>query len=322
MTFTQTNLALLIGVGAVIVTAGLLVSPGMLFLLTEILVIALLAQMWNLLAGYAGLVSLGQQVFVGLGGYGLFVLANNTGVPVWIWIFAVPLLVGMAAIPLGMLMFQLKNAYFAVGMWVVAEIFSSIVMRTDFLGGSGGMVLRPQGQSLSSNPEQGLFIGAGLLLIATLVSLRILLKSDFGLALLAMRDGEDAAESAGVNVRRTNLVVFCLAAAGCAAGGGLYYTSTLYIAPGDAFQINWLISMMFVSVIGGVGTLMGPILGTLVLFAVREACSSLGLTGGTYWILMGLLAIAILLTMPRGLWPALRERLGGVVPSRAAPKSG
>lgn len=311
MTFTQTNLALLVGIGAVVVASGLMLSPGLLFLLTEILVIALLAQMWNLLAGYAGLVSLGQQAFVGLGGYGLYVLANNTGIPVWFWVLAVPLLVAVAAIPLGLLMFQLKSAYFSVGMWVVAEILAAVVTRTEALGGSGGMVLRPGGESLSGNPEQALFIGAGLLLVATLVGLRVLLQSDFGLALLAMRDGEEAAESAGVKVRRTNLVVFCVAAAGCAAGGAIYYVSTLYVAPGDAFQINWLISMMFVSVIGGVGTLMGPILGTVVLIAIREMCTSFGLTGGTYWIIMGVLAIAILLAMPRGLWPTLRDVFGG-----------
>ncbi len=309
MTFKYANLLLIIGFGSLSVVSSLLLSSGMLFLLTEVLVIALLAQMWNLLAGYGGMVSLGQQAFVGLGGYGLYVFANHSGLPVWLWIVVVPLMVGVAALPLGMLMFKLKSAYFSVGMWVAAEILAAIVMRTDALGQSGGLVLRPGGESLAGNPERILFAGAGLLLIGTIVGLRVLLNSDLGLALLAMRDGEEAAEAAGVNVRRTNLLIFCIAAAGCAAGGALYYFSTLYIAPTDAFQINWLISMMFVSVIGGVGTLTGPLLGTAVLIAVRETCTSLGLTGGTYWIIMGTIAIATLLILPRGLWPALRSKL-------------
>ncbi|MBN8294846.1 branched-chain amino acid ABC transporter permease [Rhodobacter sp. NTK016B] len=301
------NLSLL-AVGFSAALAGALTfDPGMLFLLTEIMVVLLLAQMWNLLAGFGGLVSLGQQAFFGLGGYLLFIGANGTQIPFWVWLGVTPLFVGLLAVPIGLVVFHLKNAYFAVGMWVVAEILSALFLRLDFLGGSAGIVLRPGGASMTTNPERLLFFIAAFGFVATIVALRMFLKSTIGLALLGMRDNPDGAAACGVDVRRMHLLVFVISAIGCAAGGALYYITTLYISAGDAFQMNWLIIMMFVSIIGGLGTLTGPILGTLIFFAIREAMTSAGFSGGTYWIVMGALAVAVLLLAPRGLWPLIRN---------------
>jgi branched-chain amino acid transport system permease protein len=303
----RTNILLLAGGFAAALAGALVFEPGMLFLLTEVMVVLILAQMWNLLAGFGGQVSLGQQAFFGLGGYLLFLGANSTQIPLWVWLGATPLIVGLLAVPLGLVVFHLKNAYFAVGMWVVAEILAAVFMRFEFLGGSAGIVLRPGGASMTTNPERIVFFIAAFGFVAIIVGLRLFLKSTVGLALLGMRDNADAAAACGVDVRRMHLMVFVIAAIGCAAGGSLYYITTLYISAGDAFQMNWLIVMMFVSIIGGLGTLTGPIIGTVLFISIREAMTSAGFSGGTYWIVMGALAVAVLLMAPRGIWPLLRD---------------
>jgi branched-chain amino acid transport system permease protein len=261
--------------------------------------------MWNLAAGYAGQVSFGQQLFVGAGAYALFSIANSTAIPVWVVLAVVPLLVGLAAIPLGMVMFHLKHAYFAIGMWVVAEIAQQLVLITPWLGGTGGLTLRPNGQPIAGFPEQ---IVLGICVfgsVALMVGLRVFLRTRMGLATLAMRDNPEAAASAGVDIRRLHLMLFAMTAAGTALAGALYYTTTLYTSPLDAFQVNWIVSTMFIVVIGGIGTLTGPVIGTLLLIVLREVMTAYGFSGDQYWIVMGLIAMVTLLFMPRGLWPAI-----------------
>ena len=287
--------------------AARFIDPGLQFLLVEALVLFLMAQMWNLAAGYAGQVSFGQQLFVGAGAYALFSIANGTAIPVWVVLAVVPLLVGLAAIPLGMVMFHLKHAYFAIGMWVVAEIAQQLVLITPWLGGTGGLTLRPNGEAMTGFPEQ---IVLGLCVfgsVALMVGLRVFLRTRMGLATLAMRDNPEAAASAGVDIRRLHLMLFAMTAAGTALAGALYYTTTLYTSPLDAFQVNWIVSTMFIVVIGGIGTLTGPIMGTLLLIVLREVMTAYGFSGDQYWIVMGVIGIVTLLFMPRGLWPAIHD---------------
>ncbi len=284
------------------------IDPGLQFLLVEALVLFLMAQMWNLGAGYAGQVSFGQQLFVGAGAYALFAIANATAIPVWVVLALVPVLVGLMAIPLGMVMFPLKHAYFAIGMWVVAEIAQQLVLKTPALGGTGGLTLRPNGEAMPGFPEQvvlGLSVFAA---IALIVGLRVFLRTRVGLATLAMRDNPEAAASAGVDIRRLHLILFALTAAGTALAGAMYYTTTLYTSPLDAFQVNWVVSTMFIVVIGGLGTLTGPVIGTVLLIALREVMTAYGFSGDQYWIVMGLIAMVTLLFMPRGLWPAIHDQ--------------
>ncbi|WP_404405135.1 branched-chain amino acid ABC transporter permease [Pelagibacterium halotolerans] len=297
---------LTLAVGAALAGAGaLLIDPGLLFLFSEVLVLLFLAQMWNLLAGYGGQVSLGHQAFVGMGAYALFFIANNTALSPWLVLLIVPVLVGLIAIPLGAIVFNLKHAYFAIGMWVVAEIAQALTFRAEWLGGSFGMVLRPNGEIFAGNPEQLIFFIGAFGCVALMVALRRFLGSPLGLALLCVRDNEPAAASAGVNVYVLYLFVFALSAGGCAAAGALFYMTALYVAPADAFQVNWAVAMMFIAVVGGLGTLAGPVLGVAIFIGLRETMAAFGFSGGTYWIVMGVIAIATLLLAPRGLWPAL-----------------
>ncbi|MCZ8335192.1 MAG: branched-chain amino acid ABC transporter permease [Rhodobacteraceae bacterium] len=285
------------------------IDPGLQFLLVEALVLFLMAQMWNLAAGYAGQVSFGQQLFVGAGAYALFAIANATAIPVWGVLAVVPVLVGLAAIPLGMVMFHLKHAYFAIGMWVVAEIAQQLVLITPALGGTGGLTLRPNGEPMQGFPEQVVLGLAVFGSVALVVGLRVFLRTPMGLATLAMRDNPAAAEGAGVDIRRLHLILFALTAAGTALAGAMYYTTTLYTSPLDAFQVNWIVATMFIVVIGGIGTLTGPAIGTVLMITLREVMTAYGFSGDQYWIVMGLISIVTLLFLPRGLWPALQAVL-------------
>lgn len=300
--FEMAAIALALGLG---ILGARTLDAGLLFLACEVLTLFLMAQMWNLLAGYGGQVSLGHQVFVGIGVYALFLTANATPLPLWLVLAGVPFAVAIAAIPLGMVMFHLKAAYFAVGMWVVAEIVQQLAYKMPFVRGTAGLVLRPGGQPIQGYPEQVVFVIALVAAVGLMVALRIFLRTRAGLATLALRDNEGAARAAGVNVQRLHLVLFCVTAGGCAGAGALYYITTLYVTPNDAFQINWIVAMMVVVVIGGTGTLMGPVLGVAILIGLREGMTAAGFSGDQYWIVMGLLSVTVLLLSPRGLWPAL-----------------
>lgn len=223
--------------------------------------------------------------------------------------FEVPVLVGLAAIPVGLVMFPLKHAYFAIGMWVVAEIAQQLTLITPALGRTGGLTLRPNGQAMAGYPEQ---IVLGICVfgsVALIVGLRVFLRTRTGLATLAMRDNPEAAASAGVDIRQLHLIIFAITAAGTALAGALYYSTTLYTSPLDAFQVNRVVSTMFIVVIGGLGTLTGPIIGTVQMITLREVMTAYGFSGDQYWIVMGLIAMVTLLFLPRGLWPAFHDTI-------------
>ena len=304
---SRTEIVALIAAPAIAFAALRWLDPGLQFLMCEVLTLFLVAQMWNLLAGFAGQMSLGHQLFVGAGAYLLFWISNNTSLPVWLVLAMVPPIVAIAAIPLGLVMFPLKHAYFAVGMWVVAEIAQQVVFLWPALGGTSGMILRPGGQALRGFPEQVVLVIGILASIGLLIGLRLFLRTRLGLATLAMRDNERAAASAGVDVRRLHLLLFCLTGAGTAAAGAMYYTTTLYTSPLDAFQVTWVVSALFITVIGGIGTLTGPVLGTILLIGLRETLTAWGWSGGQIWIVLGVIGILTLLWMPNGLWPALHS---------------
>ncbi|MCO6188596.1 branched-chain amino acid ABC transporter permease [Rhizobium sp. L1K21] len=295
-----------LAVGAIAaICAAIFLDSGLQFLLCEVLVLFLMAQMWNLAAGYAGQISFGPQMFVGLGGYALYMISNNTTIPVWVVMALVPIVVGLLAIPLGMVVFHLKHAYFAIGTWVAAEIAFQFVIKTPSLGGSSGLVLRPGGEMVEGYPEKTVVAVALFASVALIVALRMFLRSRLGLAVLAVRDNETGAEATGINVRRLHLALYTLTGAGIATAAALYYSTTLFLTPLDAFQAKWAVELMFIVVVGGLGTLTGPAIGVALFIGLREFMTANGYSGDQYWIIMGVLAIAVLLLLPQGIWPAL-----------------
>ncbi|HYB41368.1 MAG TPA: branched-chain amino acid ABC transporter permease [Candidatus Methylomirabilis sp.] len=296
-------------VGAVLV-AGLAVFPltreaGLMRAIVEFIALLVLAQMWNLLAGYAGLVSIGQQAYVGLGGYAMVVLADDLGVNPFL---AVPL-AGLAAagfaVPTAALVFRFRGAYFAVGTWAVAEVYRLLAANTGALGRGTGRTLKAVFPLARETRELGTYALALAVGIAALAAVYLYLRSRRGLGLMAIRDSEPASESLGVDVFRTQLAVYLIAAFGTGTTGALLYLNLLRISPDAAFSINWTAYTIFIVVIGGLGTLEGPVVGTAVFFLLRELLADYG---AWYMILLGLIAVLAMMRYPQGLWGLLAER--------------
>src|SRR5437879_10363894 len=299
--------------GALVVGAApWLIGEGTQRFLSEAMLMLAMAQMWNLLAGYAGLVSMGQQVFVGLGAYCLFFSSIWLKVaPFWVLPLA-PLLCAAVAAIVALFMFRLREAYFAIGTWVFSEGVSLLISKTERLGGERGVGL-PTARLVDPRWLEPLtFWISAAIAVASVFGTYALLRSRVGLGLMTVRDNDVAAASIGVDVWRNRFIAFVIAAAGCGLAGAVSFTATLYVAPGFAFDPNWVVAMMFIVIIGGIGTLAGPIVGVVISFALRGLLTvAFGLTGGWYLVGLGIVAIGTMLFEPAGLWPLLRARLGG-----------
>jgi len=281
-------------------------------LLAEMFTYLALASLWNLLAGYAGLVSVGQQAFVGFGGYLLFALAMLFGMHPILAIFIAGPAAALIAVPLALLIFRLRGAYFAIGTWVVAEVFRLLASQISVLGGGSGISL-PASVVLSIAPTRQmrefeiywLALGLAVVVLAVMVAL---LRSRHGLALTAVRDNELAARSNGIDVGRLKLAVYVLTAAGTAMTGALIFLMKLRVSPDTAFSVNdWTAFVIFIVVIGGVGRIEGPVIGAVIFFLMRQTLADLG---SVYLLIMGAVAIVVMLAAPKGLWGLVAERFG------------
>ena len=279
-------------------------------LLGEIFLYLALASLWNLLAGYAGLVSVGQQAYVGFGGYMLFALTMFAGLPPLLAIALAGVLGAAISVPVAALIFRLRGAYFAIGTWVMAEVFRLSFAQISALGGGSGTSLptdivrsMAEGRSAREALSYWLALGAALVVVSAVY---LLLRSRKGLALTAIRDNELASASLGIDIWRTKFFVYVVTSGLTAVIGALIFLQKLRISPDAAFSVNdWTAFVIFIVVIGGIGTLEGPIIGTLVFFALRETLADLGTV---YLMVLGLVAIVVMLKAPRGIWGFIRHR--------------
>ncbi len=297
--------AIWLGVASAVVALSvpLWAPPSFMRWAVEVMCYLVLAQMWNLMAGYGGLLSVGQQAFVGIGGYALFVFAQHLGVHPFL---AVPLGGVFAAIVAAVtapVVFRLRAGYFAVGTWVLAEVFRIAFSNVSMLGGGSGQSLTVMARMDRPLREAGVYLIATVVLILASVAINLLLRSRFGLGLTALRDSEDAAESQGVNVEALKLQVYVLAAFGTGLIGAVYYLSVLRISPPAAFDVNWVVVAVFIVVIGGIGTLEGPLVGAAIFFGLRWALADYG---AWYWLIMGAVAVTAIVFFPKGIWGWVR----------------
>jgi branched-chain amino acid transport system permease protein len=288
-----------------------------------ILTMLTLAQLWNLIAGYGGMVSVGQQAFVGIGAYAMF-----AGVILWGWDPVPAILLGgvaafLLAIPMAFFAFRLQGAYFAIGTWVIAEVTRLIIAQWKTLGGGTGTSLPREATSdiLGVATIANLFDLrdaaardvlaywlALALAVGTMAAIYALLRSRNGLALTALRDNDNAARSVGVDAGRLKWLVFLAAATMTGIVGALIYMQTARISPDAAFSVTtWTAYVIFIVVIGGIGRLEGPIVGVLVFWGLQTAFSDYG---SWYLLALGLIAIAVMLFAPRGLWGLFADRTG------------
>ena len=274
-------------------------TSGQIRMVVELCCFIAIAQMWNLLAGYGGMVSVGQQAFIGAGGYSLFALSAFAGLnPFW----SVPLamiLPAILAVPSYLLLRKLDGPYFAIGTWVLAETFRLVTSNLDVVNAGSGMTLRAMGEFSAHQRDIGFSILSALLLLVTVGGTFVLLRSKQGLALTAMRDDPVSAASQGVNVGRMRFAIFVIAAMGTGLTGAIYYMTQLRISPNSGFDPYWSSICIFIVMVGGIGRLEGPIVGALLYFF---ATRTFGQFGASYLIVLGMMTVVVALFFRGGIW--------------------
>lgn len=272
--------------------------------LVNLFVLIALASMWNLLAGFGGLVSVGQQAYIGIGAYSVIALADQ-GVQPYLAVPLAAVTCAIFALPTSWLAFRLRGDYFAVGTWVIAEVYRLIVVRIDSLGGGSGKGLT--GLAGIDQAVRGAltYWVALALALASIGAAYLLLRGRLGLALMAVRDEETAANAVGVDVGRAKRLVYLVSAAGCGAAGGVITVSSLSVNPDAIFSVQWSAYMIFIVVIGGIGYIEGPLLGGIVFFGLQQLLSDYG---SWYLVVLGAIGMAVALWLPRGLWGLVRDR--------------
>jgi ABC-type branched-subunit amino acid transport system permease subunit len=309
VTRSRRNVAWTGGVALIVVVVLALfpyiVYSGTTTILVQAFIVLTMASMWNLLAGYAGLVSVGQQAFVGLGAYFVLILAIHGTSP----FAALPVAAvgsGVVALPLWWLVSRLRSGYFAIATWVMAATIMLIIEKFSSIGGGTGMPL-PGTAGLSPALLTAYTYWAALAVtVLALAGIYLLLRGRLGLVLTAIRDDEVAARSSGARVGLARMLVFVVAGAGCGAAGAVLAISQLQVQPSAVFTVQWTAEMAFATIIGGLGTIEGPIIGTAVYMVLQQTLASYN---AWYLIVLGLVAILVALFARRGLWGLVDDRI-------------
>ncbi|GFN26252.1 branched-chain amino acid ABC transporter permease [Achromobacter denitrificans] len=263
------------------------------------LLLAVLAQGWNIIGGYTGYASFGNSVFYGLGSYGVAIAMVQWELP-----FAAGLALGVAlavafALLLGLPVLRLRGHYFAIATLALAQVMTAIVSNIELAGQNIGLVLPP----LNNDP---LFyeLSLGLLVLATL-TVAWLTRSRFGFGLIAIRENEEGAAVMGVNTTLYKVAAFALSGAFSALAGGIHAYWITFLDPESAFDIGLNVKMIIMAVFGGAGTVLGPVVGAFSLSAISELLSSeVTSAAGLFY---GAVIVAAVVLMPRGLTDLLRR---------------
>jgi branched-chain amino acid transport system permease protein len=278
--------------------------------ITEFLYILSLAQMWNLMAGYGGLLSVGQQLFIGIGAYSLVIFAYKLGMDPFMVIPLAGLISLIVAYFVSKVAFRLKGAYFAVGTWVLAETFRLLFSNVSWLGGGSGLSITSTMNGIPTWWRESITLWFAIFLgIGSILLVNYLLRSKYGISLTAVRDSEVASESLGIKVKKVKLMVYLISAVGCGMAGALIFITKLRVSPEAAFSIDWTAMMFFIVVIGGIGTIEGPIIGTIVYITMRETMNGLGTW---YLIVLGIVTIIVMIKAPQGLWGLIKLKFNNI----------
>lgn len=257
-----------------------------------------MSYMWNLIAGYSGLVSLCQPAFLGLAGYTL-ALGTWVHVPWWLGVIAGMVVAGIFAILIAFAVFRLTGIYFAIGTLVVPEVLRSIFIiwrpvGSSMSGGGAGYMIK----NISAIDVNTMYWMALAVAIISVLVFHLILSSRLGLGLAAVRDNQDAAESCGINTFRLKLYPFVIGAVITGMAGAIYYIFQGFIEPTRTFNVSWTMAILLATVIGGLRTKGGPIIGTLVYVFLYFMLAQFG---GYSLLIQGAILIIIILISPQGL---------------------
>lgn len=274
-------------------------SQGLIRQVVELCCYIAIAQMWNLLAGYGGLVSVGQQAFSGIAAYAMFALAQNHGVNPFLAVPVALIASAVLAVPTYGLLHRLDGPYFAIGTWVVAEVIRLLTTNVGYVNAGAGMSLRVMTQYSAHERAIGITLLCAIMLLTTVGGTYWLLRSRYGLALNAMRDNPLSAASQGVNVSRLRFLLFIAGAVGTGMAGAIYFMAQLRITPEAAYGPQWATVAIFIVMIGGIGSIEGVLIGSLIYFFADRW---FGEYGATYLVVLGVLTLVIALFARGGVW--------------------
>lgn len=293
-------------VAVLLAVAPMFLNSGLIDRLTALFIYVILAAMWNALAGYGGLVSIGQQLFFGLGAYFTIRLADF-GINPFVALPFAAVITAAVSYPLSLFMLRLKGGEFAIGMWVLAELARLVVYLDPMIQGQTGTSLIALNAYDIEVRRQVVYWLALLAMCGLLGLLFLLLRSRTGSAIQSIRDNEEAAASLGVDAVRTKRIIFVLAAFGIALAGALWLAFSVSFQPRTYFGVQWTAYMIFMVLVGGIGRFEGAILGAVIFFAIETWFGAMGV-----WYLVGLgaVAVAFSLFLPKGLWGYFEGRTG------------
>ena len=261
------------------------------------------SQMWNLLTGYSGLLSLGQQSFIGLSGYTVAIMCNYYSVYVWLSVFLGGLFSAILALFMSLFIFRMKGVYFGIGTWIFSEALLLWFSNWEYVKyGSGLFIKLPTQISTTEIYYASFTVGVG-----SVVLVYGILRSKLGLGLMAMRDDDEVSATMGVQVFRSKLYSFLIAAFITGLTAGILYVFQVFIEPYKAFAIDWTVKLVFIVIIGGIGTIEGPIVGAFIYVLLSQ---SLAEYFSISLIILGAIAIAVILVAPKGTMGTLQEKLG------------
>jgi branched-chain amino acid transport system permease protein len=267
-----------------------------------------IATMWNFMAGYAGLVSFGQQAYIGLGAYGLVYFADIVGINPFLAVPIAMVVAGVISIPVSFVIFRLSGGYFAIGTLVIAEIASLIFSGIGTLGAGSGITLHALDRFAPALRIAYVYWMALIVLVLSVAVTYLLMRSRLGLGFTAIRDDTTAAASLGVEVMRSKRIVYVIACVGMALAGSLIAANTLRVDPSSAtgmFSIQYSADALFIVLIGGLGTIEGPIIGAVVFWVLQQQFASLGTW---YMVILACVAIFVVLFLPGGIWGLISGR--------------
>jgi len=262
------------------------------------------ANMWNLLCGYCGLISLCQTAFIGLAGYTLVLFTWN-GLPLSLGVICGAAVAAVFAVLISLPLFRLRGIYFAIGSLIVPDALRVIFLLWRPVGekihGKGAGYMLKGLEDVSMTHIYWLAIGVG---VGSIFIMRLILSSKLGMGLAAIRDNDNTASSSGINIFRLKLLAFVISAVVTALAGAVFFMFQGYIAPAGGFSMRWTMTMILATVIGGISTEGGPIIGTMIIVFLHFV---LARYAGISLVIQGSLLIIIMLLAPQGIMGFFRK---------------
>jgi branched-chain amino acid transport system permease protein len=297
-----------IALGAITIALAVLPIAGApelwLLYLFHFFVFLAAANMWNLLAGYSGLLALCPAAFIGLGGYAVAIL-TWLEIPFYVGIIVGGVAAALFAMVISLSVFRMSGIYFAIGTLVVPEILRLVFLRWkpvggDFHGGGAGYIVKGM-EGVTSETIYWIALAIG---VVSVILIGIILRSKFGFGLAAIRDNDVSAAGSGVAVFRLKLYSFVIGAFVMGVAGAIFYANQAYIEPNSAFKISWLMTVMLATVIGGKGIELGPLVGTIIVVILHF---QLARYGEISLLIQGAILVIIMLAAPQGITGLIRD---------------